>query len=365
VNRLPRAPVNTMRTGFPPLEGRVSEVDRSRQVDCHWMLLRMAGALPDDLLYQCRRWLGLGRVAEVGRAIAFIALATRLRLPDHDFDLFAEILSASGADASVLALVEVVDEDPMSLYGFAPTWQRAELALAATDDAPPAQMMADAVPEDVIDRAAVTAATSAGVFRALWRAWRFPVDGSPWPAPRRVWVLETDVDTDLVVAMSVMLDALDDAGETYPQVEVYPVGAELPSYQRMGRGYGGLLWARDPGPDIRIAPEAEPDSDDRSARLADTEREAVVSYLSGGESLIVTDYLADDAFDESRPAVVPTDLRTDGHWIWSDASAYYADTYGIAPHEELLAHIRDRDYRSPVVDGAAVFRALATIQAAQ
>jgi hypothetical protein len=32
--------------------------------------------------------------------------------------------------------------------------------------------------------------------------------------------------------------------------------------------------------------------------------------------------------------------HTDGQWIWRLSTAYYLAEYGIAPHRDLLAHLR-------------------------
>src|SRR4051794_39728824 len=99
----------------------VKGLDETRLEACHWLLLRLAGIAQDDLLVQSRRWLHEGRVLDVGRAVAYAALAQRLRLTDQDLDLLTELLAADGADSSALSLVDVTDIDPMPVFGFAPT----------------------------------------------------------------------------------------------------------------------------------------------------------------------------------------------------------------------------------------------------
>ncbi|GAA4509613.1 hypothetical protein GCM10023191_071010 [Actinoallomurus oryzae] len=61
-------------------------------------------------------------------------------------------------------------------------------------------------------------------------------------------------------------------------------------------------------------------------------------------------------------AVVPSHVHTDGWWIWSEALAYYAWRYGIAPEPEFLRHIRARGYRYPEVARAALDRAAAMVR---
>ncbi len=78
-------------------------------VRCHWMLLRLAGSTPDDLLATWRWWLGEGRVTEVGRSVSDTVPAQRLSLTRPDLDLLADLVSASAADGSVLAAAEVAE----------------------------------------------------------------------------------------------------------------------------------------------------------------------------------------------------------------------------------------------------------------
>jgi len=43
-------------------------------------------------------------------------------------------------------------------------------------------------------------------------------------------------------------------------------------------------------------------------------------------------------------------IRADGTWIWTDTVTYYLRAYGLAPDQELLAHIRRRGYRVAALD---------------
>ena len=57
----------------------------------------------------------------------------------------------------------------------------------------------------------------------------------------------------------------------------------------------------------------------------------MLEYLLSGSPLMVAESAATDVFDADRGSVVPLHLRTDGTWIWSEATAYYAAEHGIAP----------------------------------
>ncbi len=343
-------------------------------VRCHWMLLRLAGSTPDDLLATWRWWLGEGRVTEVGRSVSDTVPAQRLSLTRPDLDLLADLVSASAADGSVLAAAEVAEPHPMPMWAFAPTraWTTAALRPAGGDASPVGFAPGDATPEPpneldlaVVDLAVVDLAVRRATVRAVWRAWRYRSDGVP--SPRRVYVLETDPDADLSGTTLAAQDRLAALGEPHPQVEVYPMRGEPPSYLRLARSSGALLWSREPDPRVRLArlfdsvdqigPQFAPD---RPVVAADEARR-LVAYLLAGEPLLLSPVLMDDILDQTRAATVPMNFRTDGTWVWCEACTYYLETYRLAPDPELLAHVRRRRYVPAEVDGAARHRALAVL----
>jgi hypothetical protein len=345
--------------------GYVVAIDVSRITACHWLLLKLAGSVPDDLISQCRQWLGQGRALEVAQAVTYAAVSQSLRLATDDVLLLAELLTADGLDTSTLFMVDTTEVEPMPMHGFAPTRERVDLDMGVAADRQPGMSMISAAPEDDIDAAAVFSLASHPAVRAMWRTWRFPGDGAPWPRPRRIYLLETDQAANLVRVTAEVQHVLTQAGEPDPQVEVYPMRAHLPDYQRLARAFGALMWTRGPHPGVQVArafdgvgeqgPWMAPDhailTGDAALRLLD--------YLIRGEPILVTATLLDDVVDPTRGPVVPMNLFTDGYWVWSDASVYYLDHYELAPPKALTAHIQARGYRMPLVDGAAAFRALA------
>jgi hypothetical protein len=48
--------------------------------DCHQMLLRLAGRLPDDLMTRCREQLAQEALGEMARAVVFCVLSQNLPL---------------------------------------------------------------------------------------------------------------------------------------------------------------------------------------------------------------------------------------------------------------------------------------------
>jgi hypothetical protein len=92
------------------------------------------------------------------------------------------------------------------------------------------------------------------------------------------------------------------------------------------------------------------------------ERAAVAAYLRGAPMLIAVFGFDEDPWDPSRPAVVPLSIRTDGVWVWSESEAYFAERYGIPPDPELLAHIKEHDYRWPDLDEESLERAARLVE---
>jgi hypothetical protein len=342
----------------------------------HEMLLRLAGHAPDELLTRCRTWLAHGRRPDIGRALAHAALAWGMRMGESDIELLAGLLREAEADPTALALV--APAEPIGpAHGFAPTLELALDCLQGRAD-PSAFWPGDggpqaARPHDRVCEAAIQSATATEQARALWRAWRFPADGSPWPDPRRVYLVETDQDADLAAVTDAVQETLRAAGEDEPQVETYPVGAVLPQYQRRARAFGALLWSRIPDPGVRIAElfpdegieEGEGDEgagiEDRP-RLDEAERAQLSAYLWAGEILLESHEPEPDPLDPEAFESVPMSVRTDGFWVWSDAVTLCLDRHGLSPHGHLVRQARSRGYLPPMVEGAAVYRALAALR---
>jgi hypothetical protein len=70
----------------------------------------------------------------------------------------------------------------------------------------------------------------------------------------------------------------------------------------------------------------------------------------------------DDVLDGGLADCVPMSFRTDGTWVWNEASAYYAEQHGLEPDAGLVAHVRANGYTPPEVDGVAVHRAFQVLQ---
>ncbi|HEY2441838.1 MAG TPA: hypothetical protein VGI31_01760 [Streptosporangiaceae bacterium] len=72
------------------------------------------------------------------------------------------------------------------------------------------------------------------------------------------------------------------------------------------------------------------------------ERDRMLQYLTSGTPVLHTTARTRDVLDPGAGQVVPGSFRTDGEWIWTDAAAYYLEQRGLAPDEDLAAHIDAR-----------------------
>ncbi len=317
---------------------------------CHEMLLRLAGTAPDDLVTRCRGWLADGQLDTLALAVVFYATSASAALASDDLALLAELLERGGADRSGLHQIEADDFDPYPCYRFA-----AEVTPSSRPDRA----------EQALVKAVATESGAVGA----WRSWRLPGNGSAWPAPKRIFVVEVSQGTDQVAVTARLQQELSAAGEADPQVEVYQSGQELRAYHGLAREHGELIWAAAQDPGIEVAgvfdsvdAQAGPRFDPDHKRLDEEEAAKVAAYLYGGEPLLVTTASMDDILDATQAGRVPMSFRTDGTWIWCDAAAYYVAKHRLEPDGGLLAHIRAGGYVAPFVDGVAVQRALAVLQ---
>jgi hypothetical protein len=359
----------------------------------HGVLLRMAGTVPDDLISEARDWLADGHRADVAQALAFAVAASRVPVPPADLALIRQELTASGQDTQMLADLEAMDED-----GAAPNpWAFSPVRSDEVPDGvqPPMllDLSADPAGLDPIDRAVVDAVVGEETVSALWRAWRAPADGSPWPLPRRVFVVgvappdadidadidpgtdagrgtEIDVDTELPALAVRLQDVLVVAGESDPQVEVCREDLPMPAYQSAVCAHSALLWAREPARSIQLArvfdsvdPELGPRFDPEHPRIEDAETvDQLLDYLDGALPVLTTSAVMADIIDPDHPEIVPLSFRTDGTWIWTDTVSYYLDRYCLAPDPDLLAHIRATGPKlSPLTD-VGLHRVLSFLQ---
>lgn len=346
----------------------------------HTLLLRMAGRVPDDLITEARTWLVCGQHADVAQALAFGAVASAVPIEPADVEMLATVLTEAGVGTEILEDVQRGAAEGYPPYTMAPV---APAILAEQSDIVPACLdLTGAYPTpwgaDPVDHAVANMVTMMASVPGqprlvgLWRAWRYPANESPWPAPKRVYLVEAGSEApaeQLPAIAHLIQDTLIGVGEQDPQVEVVVAGGDEPAYQVWVRGYGALLWASNPTAPLHVAkafdlvdPRTGPAFDSDHLRLDGDEQTTMVRYLEAGEPVLTTGIRLPDLVDPTRGEVVPINLRTDGRWIWAEATTYYLKQYGIAPDLDLLAYLRAHGSKPPAVDSVDLHLATVALQ---
>jgi hypothetical protein len=335
----------------------VTDDDSEDLIDWHLMLLDFGGRLTDGSLVRCRELLAEDRLPDLATTLLAAINDDAVELYETEVELLADLLIDVGIDPASLR------EVPITIGAEHP------YLFAATQDSAPAGAEPAAGAGSSVDAAAISAVAELAGVVGVWRAWRSR-DEEAVVEPRRVYVIEVEPDANLVAICATIQRALATAGEADPQVEVYPQGTELSIYHRFARAHGELIWARSPDAGVQIATvfdEVDPASGPRFTAehpVADEdEMPKLLEYLSRGELLLLTTARLDDVVEPERGNGVPMSFRTDGTWVWSDATAYYLETYRLMPDQELVAHIRTAEYLHPVVDGPARYRAMEALLA--
>jgi hypothetical protein len=320
----------------------------------HLLLLRLAGRVSDDVSARSRNLLAQGRTADLGTYVAAAVISQEVPLSQVEFDFLANVMDATADTKLPLGGIEISDVETPLRYGFTVALPDDTTAFA---DAPGA------------DEAAIETTSQLAGPRGLWRAWRLPSEGTTGRNARRVYVVEADESANLVRITGDIQHALAAVGERHPQVEVYPTGTELQTYQRFARSHGQLLWSRTPDPGMRIAvlfDEVDPTQGPRfrpdHPTIDGDELSKLLFYLRRGEPLLLTTARMRDVIDPARGDAVPMSFRTDGTWIWSDATTYYLDAYQLMPDPQLAAHVRALGYNPPTIDDVARHRAMSTLK---
>ncbi len=115
-----------------------------------------------------------------------------------------------------------------------------------------------------------------------------------------------------------------------------------------------------------VDPSGEPFFARDRARIDDPAlRARVAEFLGGGKVIRRSGAFDIDRIEPGRGQVVPTSTHTDGTWIWNEGLRYYVLTHGIAPEDELLAHIVRSGYRAATPDEPAWREALEVLRTSQ
>lgn len=175
-----------------------------------------------------------------------------------------------------------------------------------------------------------------------------------------LWLVEVCEISD-ADAVAAGLAALLPAG---CEVVAYRIGDVLPARYRAVRLHGRLVCANPflvgPLPPRFAHPPTLADAQ-RTARVDVGDRQPLVDYLGAGELLQFRSRDEQDILDAAHARVVPTNLRTDGHWVWSDAVTHYLREHGVPPEPAFHQHLRGRAGTVPTPSGVRVQQALAAI----
>jgi hypothetical protein len=87
-----------------------------------------------------------------------------------------------------------------------------------------------------------------------------------------------------------------------------------------------------------------PPVDDRRPRLDEAEAAKVVGFLESGSIVLRRTKRIADPLSNSDALVVPMSIWTDGEWIWPDALTYFVKTHRIAPADDFMRYLGNRDF---------------------
>jgi hypothetical protein len=160
-----------------------------------------------------------------------------------------------------------------------------------------------------------------------------------------VHLVELIADADASAISYRIHQALIDSGEDVPRVEVFGADPQLSDYHEAALAAADLIWvAEEPvlptlaavfdGADADGQPFFKPDH----AVLRGKKRDGLLKYLRGGELVLAGLGQLDDVVTGEADQV-PLGYRSDGVWIWCEASTYYLEKHGFAPDAQLQAWI--------------------------
>ena len=241
----------------------------------------------------------------------------------------------------------------LALAGRAPDgWLVIAREALADDDSARLTALLDVLPEEKTKRREHTFAPEPGGYekadRTLVAAVRTRADAC-WATTRdgadRVYLVQAKEGADLpavAVAGQKALARLEDT----PKVEVFGPDSELPDYHERALLAATMLWSAAPGDPVHVARAFDGAgvrgpwfSPDHELVVDPAERLRLLEFLAGGELVLAASGRLTDVMS-GAPGAVPAGLRSDGTWVWSDATRYYLDRYQLAPDPELAVHAK-------------------------
>jgi hypothetical protein len=194
--------------------------------------------------------------------------------------------------------------------------------------------------------------------------------GRPFGAGRTRWYVAEAGSADGVLRLDRRLHERLSGQRPRPRVAVIgPRGPGSPVISEVLE-VAPLIWARERETRLRIAPLFDAVDADGTVRgsvgppLSPEESKRVLGYLMSAEVVLRAFRPGRDLLDEDRITEVSIDLRSDGRWVWSDATAYYLVQHNMRPADQLLEYLRSAGPRAPAltsVDYHRVVRALESI----
>jgi hypothetical protein len=335
-----------------------------------WRLIQnLADTLPDDVVRFARQALADDRPAPALSAIVFGCLQFGTTITTVEYAVLAECLLAVGDDVSVLDHVTVGDAERQVLFEFVTVPESVADVPGATgpDRDADAREGVETVVRETDQAVARQLGTGTAVL-GVWRAWRYPVTGATWPPPTPVYLVEArDEDSAQELALTYYAAQHRNPVPGEPIMEVYPSGSELPALHRAVQFAGELVFAATAPPAFSFADvfDGEPDADglpQNITRVREDEAERLLTYLLSGTPMLVADVQGEDVLDPERGQQVPLHLRTDGVWIWSDASAYYVREHLIGPPAAFHAYLRTVAGTADRVSDVTLHQAVAWLQ---
>ncbi len=305
----------------------------------HEFVQLLAGWVPDGQLTAVRQTLADGQPAAA--AAAAVAMVAEFGVPLLAEDV--EVARSLAGEPGALADVEAVAQYPVVPFRFSAY-------------SPDEILDADDLDQVMTEAAQARSDRIAG----LWRAWRLPPDGAgdnlDGDEAFRVYLAQVPDGADAPAIAGELLAAVGGDGDV--GIEVLALDAVLRPYQADALDGSVLLWAagdeddarEDDGPPFKIArvfdfakPDTGPGFLPGHRVVTDlAERDRMLAYLASGTPVLYTTARTQDIIDPAAGQVVPSSFRTDGTWIWTDTVAYYLEQHGLAPDEELAAHIGAR-----------------------
>lgn len=189
--------------------GDVVDADRA----CHELLLRLAGRLPDDLLWRLRDWLADEGRAAVSATLPRALLRNRVGLTDDERDLLIDAVGGWGAPRRLLDAVLPVH----------------------APDAPAVEFQPGSGLPDIVALSLVAVVRGHPGVTELRQSWR--LDGR---RERRI-VLVVGAERSWILT-GVLQRLLRAHGEPAPCVEVLPAGLDAPDYHQAAILGSAVLW---------------------------------------------------------------------------------------------------------------------------